>query len=53
MDRGNVVIFPGINIGKSSVILAGSVVTKDIPPFSVGVGSPSRVIKTIENNIDN
>ncbi|KAL1953860.1 hypothetical protein VTO42DRAFT_2084 [Malbranchea cinnamomea] len=44
---GNVIILPGVRIGQGSTIGAGSVVTKDIPPFSVAVGSPCRVVKTI------
>ncbi|EGJ33225.1 serine acetyltransferase [Moorena producens 3L] len=36
---------PRITIGKWSIIGAGSVVTKDIPPYSVAVGNPARVIK--------
>ncbi|MEO6150499.1 MAG: acyltransferase [Mucilaginibacter sp.] len=41
----NVVITSGVTIGKHSVIAAGAVVTKDIPPYSVAVGNPARVIK--------
>lgn len=41
----NSVVVPGITIGKRCQIGAGSVVTKDIPPFSVAVGNPARVIK--------
>jgi len=41
----NSVIVAGVTIGKRSQIGAGSVVTKDIPPFSVAVGNPARVIK--------
>ena len=44
---GNVVICPGVHIGDNSVIGAGSVVTRDIPAWSVAVGNPARVIKTI------
>ncbi|MFM6909091.1 MAG: hypothetical protein ACKPKW_08135 [Dolichospermum sp.] len=38
----------GINIGKSSVIGAGSVLTKDVEPYSVVVGVPGKVIKKRE-----
>ncbi|MFA7156720.1 MAG: DapH/DapD/GlmU-related protein [Bacilli bacterium] len=38
-------VMPGVRIGEGSVIGAGAVVTKDIPPFSVAVGVPARVIK--------
>jgi len=41
----NSVVVPGITIGRRSQIGAGSVVTKDVPPFSVAVGNPARVIK--------
>lgn len=43
----NVVINPGITIGDNSVIGAGSVVTKNIPPDVVAVGVPCRVIRNI------
>ncbi len=40
-----VIVTAGVRIGKNSVIGAGSVVTKDIPAYSVAVGNPARVIK--------
>ena len=42
------IVLPGVTIGDSSVIGAGSVVTKDIPPNSLAVGNPCRVIRTLE-----
>ncbi len=41
----NCVITAGVTIGKHSIIGAGSVVTKNIPDYSVAVGNPARVIK--------
>ena len=43
----NVVVMPGVTIGKNSVIGAGSVVTRDIPANVVAFGTPCRVISTI------
>ena len=39
------IILPGVHIGKKSIIGAGSVVTKDIPDFSIAAGNPARVLK--------
>jgi maltose O-acetyltransferase len=47
----NVAIMPGITISENSVIGAGSVVTKDIPPNVVAVGAPCRPIRKIPNCI--
>jgi len=41
-----VVILPGVNIGDWSIIGASSVVVSDIPPYSIAVGNPAKVIKT-------
>lgn len=44
----NVIIMPGVNIGKNCIIGCGAVVTKDIPDNSIAVGVPAKVISTIE-----
>jgi acetyltransferase-like isoleucine patch superfamily enzyme len=41
----NAVITAGVTIGKHSVIAAGAIVTKNIPPYSVAAGNPAKVIK--------
>lgn len=42
------IIMPGVTIGHDSIIGVGGVVTRDIPPGSIAVGVPAKVIKTID-----
>lgn len=42
----HVTVTDGVRIGRGSVIGAGAVVTKDIPPYSVAVGVPAKVIRS-------
>jgi acetyltransferase-like isoleucine patch superfamily enzyme len=44
----HVVVTSGVTIGERSVIGANSVVTTDIPPFSIAAGAPARVLRKIE-----
>lgn len=44
----NVTILGGVRIGKGSIIGAGAVVINDIPPYSIAVGIPAKVIKKRE-----
>ncbi|MHB8337818.1 MAG: 2,3,4,5-tetrahydropyridine-2,6-dicarboxylate N-acetyltransferase [Ignavibacteriaceae bacterium] len=44
----NAVVLEGVRIGKGSVIAAGSVVVKDVEPFSVMVGVPAKMIKKVD-----
>ena len=44
---GNVVVLSGVEIGDNSVIGAGSVVTKNIPPNCVVAGNPCKIIKNL------
>ena len=41
----NAVVLPGVTLGKHSIVAAGSVVTKDIPNYSIAAGNPARVLK--------
>ena len=43
----NVVVTSGVRIGRRSVIGANSVVTEDVPPFSIAAGAPAKVLKQI------
>ena len=46
----NVCLVENVRIGANSIVGAGAVVTKDIPPYSVAAGVPARVIKQISGN---
>lgn len=46
---GRSMILPGVEIGDNCVIGAGSVVTKSVPPYSIVVGNPAKVVRS---NID-
>ena len=39
------IILQGVTVGEGAVIAAGSVVTKDVPPYSIVAGAPAKVIK--------
>lgn len=43
-----VVVLPGVTIGRGSIIGAMSVVNRDIPPYSIAVGSPARIVKQFD-----
>lgn len=43
----NAIILKGVTIGESSIIAAGSVVTRDIPPFCVAAGIPAAILKQV------
>lgn len=46
-------ILRGVTIGRGSVVAAGAVVTKDVPPYTLVAGVPARVIRDLRNKKDN
>lgn len=44
---GGAIILPGITVGENSVIGAGAVVTRDVPPNVVAAGNPARVVREL------
>lgn len=44
----NVCIMPGVTVGDGAIVGANSVVTHDIPPYSVAAGIPARIIKQMQ-----
>ena len=45
---GGVIVLPGVTIGANTVVGAGAVVTRDLPPDVVAVGNPARVVRPVE-----
>ncbi len=41
------IILKGVTIGEGAVVAAGSVVTKDIPPYTIAAGNPARVVREL------
>jgi acetyltransferase-like isoleucine patch superfamily enzyme len=44
------IVLPGVTIGECAIVGAGSVVSNDIPPYSIAMGSPARIIKTFSKD---
>lgn len=45
-------VMPGVTIGDGAIVGARSVVTKDIPPYTIAVGNPTKVIKQISERTE-
>jgi acetyltransferase-like isoleucine patch superfamily enzyme len=48
----NSIILKGVTVGRGSIVACGSVVTSNVPPFSIAAGNPARVVKTLTNDLD-
>ena len=46
------IILPDVTIGKYAIVAAGAVVNKDVPPHTVVAGVPARVIKTVDQGLN-
>ena len=43
-------ILPGVTVGIFAIVGAGAIVTKDVPDYSVVVGTPAKVVKTLDKD---
>ncbi len=44
----NAIVLKGVTVGTGSVVAAGAIVTRDVPPWTVVAGAPARVVKELE-----
>jgi galactoside O-acetyltransferase len=44
----NVIVLKGVTIGEGAIVGAGSVVSKDVPPFTIVAGNPARVVRELD-----
>lgn len=42
------IILPGVTIGEGAIVGVGSVVTKDVPPYTIVVGNPAKIAKCLK-----
>mgnify|MGYP001596828289 FL=1 len=48
----NATILPGLTVGQYAMLGAGTVVTKDVPPFAIVVGNPARIVGYVQTSTD-
>lgn len=46
------IVMPGVTIGEGAIVGAGSLVTKDVPAWTIAVGRPAKVVKILEEHTD-
>lgn len=49
----NAVVLPGVTLGRGSIVGCNTVVAADVPPYAVCVGSPARIVRTLDADDDN
>jgi maltose O-acetyltransferase len=46
------IILPGVTIGPFSVIASGSIVTKNVPPYTIAAGNPAKIIQSLDSYLE-